>query len=435
MSLRRTANIHVLYLERAEDQRSADGKRLAGLHLDQRPGGLGPTLCDACEGVKDSWRGRCDNFQCALRMCCAEGTLFRRAVQQFAVLSPRAAVRYELPKFGPWLSRQGTKRPTEALVIGAALRAAASQLAPESGVTHSALTCTDDGEGDAMWSWAASWASQVRAAASGRVVTLLLEAGAPPLEPSPAAGVLAAHMSGSSSGGSSAAAAELSDVILVVGGPSGVPAAWRERLTRAVGGKKPLKAALRGGVQHSAPALLELLMLNERAELVPLLLDRLALSPEQHKAWRKAERELVHAWLRRLGVGGGGACGAAGAGGGGANAGGVAAAGSAAAGAGGDEGQAGGGGAAGAPGRSAAAELDALLATHRSLLQRLATAPAQQSAPVAVAARLEAATHAAPRAMLAAAQQPAAAAASSGGGTAQRKRKRANKNGSSSRPA
>ena len=71
MSLRRTANIHVLYLERAEDQRSADGKRLAGLHLDQRPGGLGPTLCDACEGVKDSWRGRCDNFQCALRMCCA----------------------------------------------------------------------------------------------------------------------------------------------------------------------------------------------------------------------------------------------------------------------------------------------------------------------------------------------------------------------------
>ena len=38
-----------------------------------------------------------------------------------------------------------------------------------------------------------------------------------------------------------------------------------------VGGKKPLRAALRGGLQHSAPALLELLMLNERAELVPLL--------------------------------------------------------------------------------------------------------------------------------------------------------------------
>ena len=268
--MRRTANIHVLYLERAEDQRSSDGKRLVGLHLDQRSG-LGPTLCDAegFAGVRDSWRGRCDNFQCALRMCCAEGALFRQAVQQFAVLSPRAAVRYELPKFGAWLSGQGTKRPTEALVIGAALRAAASQLAPESGVTHSALACSDDGEGDAMWSWAASWAARVRAAASGRVVTLLLEAGAPPLEPSPAAGALAAHLSGG--GGGSGSATELSDVILVVGGPSGVPAVWRERLTRAVGGKKPLRAALRGGLQHSAPALLELLMLNERAELVPLL--------------------------------------------------------------------------------------------------------------------------------------------------------------------
>eukprot|EP00964_Phaeocystis_antarctica_P037074 scaffold21186_cov67-Phaeocystis_antarctica.AAC.5 len=31
-------------------------------------------------------------------------------------------------------------------------------------------------------------------------------------------------------------------------------------------------------------------------------MDRLAVPPEQHKAWRRAERELLHAWLRRLGV-------------------------------------------------------------------------------------------------------------------------------------
>ena len=170
--------IHVLYLERAEDQRTADGKRSAGLHLEQTAG-LGPYICTACHAVADTWRNRCDNFQCALRMCCAEGALFRPSVAQFAVLSPRAALAYELPTLGAWMAVQGTKRPTEALVVGAALRVAAGTLDPaECGVTHARLVCDSDGEGDAMWAWAAQWAGAVRASAAGKVVTLLLEAGA-----------------------------------------------------------------------------------------------------------------------------------------------------------------------------------------------------------------------------------------------------------------
>jgi hypothetical protein len=174
----RPARVHVLYLERAEDQRTADGKRSAGLHLEQTPG-LGPYICATCDAVADSWRNRCDNFQCALRMCCAEGALFRPSVAQFAVLSPRAALAYSLPAFGAWMAAQGTKRPTEALVVGAALRVAAGALDPAAcGVTHVPLACDSDGDGDAMWAWAAQWAGAVRASAAGKVVTLLLEAGA-----------------------------------------------------------------------------------------------------------------------------------------------------------------------------------------------------------------------------------------------------------------
>ena len=92
----RPARVHVLYLERAEDQRTSDGKRSAGLHLEQTPG-LGPYICTTCDAVADTWRNRCDNFQCALRMCCAEGALFRPSVAQFAVLSPRAALAYPNP--------------------------------------------------------------------------------------------------------------------------------------------------------------------------------------------------------------------------------------------------------------------------------------------------------------------------------------------------
>jgi len=46
------------------------------------------------------------------------------------------------------------------------------------GITHVPLACDSDGDGDAMWAWAAQWAGAVRASAAGKVVTLLLEAGA-----------------------------------------------------------------------------------------------------------------------------------------------------------------------------------------------------------------------------------------------------------------
>ena len=95
---------------------------------------------------------------------------------------------------------------------------------------------------------------------------MLLEAGAPPLVPSPIAGALAAHLG---------ATEPPTDYILLVGGPSGVPGAWRSRVQRAMG-TTLLKVALRGGLQHAAPALLEMLLANERGELGGMVMDRLA---------------------------------------------------------------------------------------------------------------------------------------------------------------
>ena len=326
--------VHVLYLETAEDQRGSDGLRSPGVHLNER--GRGPALCAACGGVADAWRGRLDNMQTALRMCCSEGALFRPSVAQFALVSPRAVIRYSLAEFGGWLSERGTKRATEAVVIGAALRAASGELPAASGVSHAPLEVAPDGSPECMWAWVAGWAAAVRArAAGGRVVALLLDAAAPPLEHTTAAGALAASLRGCG----------VSDLLLCVGGPSGVPRRWQERLAAALGGERGepapplLGVSLRGGVQHSAPALAELLLLHERGRLLPLVQDRLALSDEQHKAWRRAEREIVHAWLRALGLHA-------------------------------DGNTADGGGAA----LPAAAEVARLLEAHRALLQRLEAA-------------------------------------------------------------
>lgn len=281
----------MLYLETAEDQRDVHGHHSSGCHLNVS--GLGPTLCSDCDGVSSVWRGRLDNMQCALRMCCAEGTIFRPFVTQFALLSPRAALIWDLKAFGKFMTESNTKRCTEAVVIGAGLRAAL--ISPESsgsGVTHSGFACDE-----AMWEWAAEWIGSLRMRAGdggGKVVSLLLDAAAPPLTTSTAAGALAARLK-------SATAASISDIIVIVGGPSGIPPSWRKRIAKLTG-KSAVKVSLEGAVQHSAPALAEILMLHERHELVPLLNDRLALTAEHHKAWCKAERQVVHMWLRHLGV-------------------------------------------------------------------------------------------------------------------------------------
>jgi hypothetical protein len=241
--------------------------------------------------VADSWRGRLDNFQCTLRMCCSEGQLFRPCVSQVALISPRAALTYSLSDLGAWMNASGRKRPNETLLLGAALRKADPALpVVADGVTYAELRP----DGDAMWGWVSAWAQAVRDSASGRVVPVLLDATATPLAPSAAAGALATAL------GQAAQAEPISDLLFILGGPSGIPSRWQQPLVAAVG--SPIRVALRGGLAHSAPALLELLLLHERGELLPLLLDREAVSPAQLKRWRKMEREMHHAWLRALGV-------------------------------------------------------------------------------------------------------------------------------------
>lgn len=287
------ARIHVLYLEQADDQRGPDGRRSPGVHLNVR--GLGPCLCAGCGGVADVWRGRADNMQTTLRMCCAEGSLVRPFVAQFAFASPRASLLYDVPRLGAWMHAQGTKRPTEALVVGSALRAHAGELSAE----ESGVACTPhapEAEDAHMWAWVGEFVRGVRARAradGGTAVSLTLDKKAPLLCPSPMAGVLARA--------SGAPAPRLADVIVVIGGPSGLTRGWAARLELALGEPR-LPVSLRGGLQHSYAALLDVLLMQERGELLPALLDRLAVPAELLKRARAAEHELRRAWLACIGL-------------------------------------------------------------------------------------------------------------------------------------
>ncbi|KAG8466279.1 hypothetical protein KFE25_002035 [Diacronema lutheri] len=293
-----TARIHVLYLERGDDQRE-EGQRSAGVHLNVA--GRGPCLCTGCDGVADVWRGRLDNMQTTLRMCCAEGALFRPFVAQFAFASPRASLLYDVPRLGAWMNAQGAKRPTEALIVGSALRAHAGSLsAAVSGVacdSHATPSEGSVGAGDeAMWAWVDAFISRVRARAhadGGLAVALTLDRKAPILCPSAMSGVLAR---------ASGATRRIADVVVAIGGPSGLSGGWTARLNLALADPR-LSVSLRGGLQHSYSALLDVLLMHERGELEPALHDRLAVPAELLRRARTAEHELRRAWLAAIGLG------------------------------------------------------------------------------------------------------------------------------------
>lgn len=243
-------------------------------------------------------------MQTTLRMCCAEGSIMRPFVAQFAFASPRASLLYDVPRLGAWMSAQGTKRPTEALIVGSALRAHSGNLsAEESGIScslHAAAAnggpCGDTSDDAAMWAWVSHLVSSVRARAllqGGVAVALTLDKKAPVLCPSPLAGVLASAMGPSTP--------RLTDVIVVIGGPSGLARGWASRLDAAIGEPR-LAVSLRGGLQHSYAALLDVLLMHERAELVPALQDRLAVPAALLKRARAAEHELRRTWLACIGL-------------------------------------------------------------------------------------------------------------------------------------
>jgi hypothetical protein len=290
-----SARVHVLYLEQADDQRGGDGVRCAGVHLGEP--GRGACLCSSCGGVADVWRGRLDNMQTTLRMCCAEGAIFRPFVAQFAFASPRHSLLYDIHRLGGWMRAQGAKRPTEALIVGSALRVHAGELsAEESGISVTSHSSASASGAEAMWAWTTAFVSEIRARAhadGGIALALSLDKKAPLLSPSPMAGVLGRAMGG--------AQPSIRDIIIAIGGPSGLTHGWGARLSVALA-TPHVSVSLRGGLQHSYGALVEVLLMHERAELVPALSDRLSVPPELLKRARAAEHELRRAWLVRLGL-------------------------------------------------------------------------------------------------------------------------------------
>jgi len=167
----------------------------------------------------------------------------------------------------------------------------------ESGIAVSSHALAAGGADDEMWAWVGGFVARVRERAKeegGLAVALTLDKKAPLLSPTPMAGVLAQ---------ASGAQPAVADIVVVVGGPSGFTAGWAAKLNEVLGEpKERLAVSLRGGLQHSYAAVLDLLLMHEREELLPLLLDRLAVPVDVLKRARAAEHELRRAWVASLGL-------------------------------------------------------------------------------------------------------------------------------------
>lgn len=196
--------------------------------------------------------------------------------------------------FGTWMRSSNLKRPTEAVVLGAAVRAAAGDSAGASpGVTFEAA------QGD-MHARIQRRIRAVRPPAGARGAVLVLDKKGQTLSPHMSSGLVAAALDPQR--------APLQRIVVLLGGPAGLPKDLVPGLH--VPAMPVVRTALRGGTFHSYTALAEILSMHERDELVPALDDLLVLPKHLAKAWRRAEREVCTLWLSALGLVGGGPRGA-----------------------------------------------------------------------------------------------------------------------------
>eukprot|EP00931_Biecheleriopsis_adriatica_P114100 TRINITY_DN8953_c0_g1_i2.p1 TRINITY_DN8953_c0_g1~~TRINITY_DN8953_c0_g1_i2.p1 ORF type:complete len:539 (-),score=84.19 TRINITY_DN8953_c0_g1_i2:165-1781(-) len=96
--------------------------------------GAAPWICDHCNDLVDSWRGRFDNAQVTLRMCASEGAGFKDYVQDFLMLSVKASFALNLQNFYRWSVQQKKKVLTERIVLGSLLEASQRRLKGKTGI-------------------------------------------------------------------------------------------------------------------------------------------------------------------------------------------------------------------------------------------------------------------------------------------------------------
>lgn len=217
-----------------------------------------PWICQHCDAVADTWRGRFESAQVALRMCAGEGCGFKQYVQSFLMLSAKASVGYNLPVFYRWSAARRTKVLSERLVVGTPLEVWAGRL-PAGGECG---VCVDNAPG--AWLRALQGlARQLQAeahAARGAFGALLLDSSGRELR--------LAEMLAHPGGG------RIERLLILLGGPDGMPSGTADKLEHVLKEFTDfplLHCSLPGDDGHSSYGLAALFVFHDQGVLLPFL--------------------------------------------------------------------------------------------------------------------------------------------------------------------
>lgn len=238
------------------------------------PGGF-PRIDRNSDALVDSWKGRMENAQVTLRMCASEGPGFKRYVKHFMMLSAKACVEFRLTQYHRHNTLNRRKVLTERIVIGGILDCYHRR------ATNTGMRISNGSPGDDFVTCLRRRARRYRAQASkqgGHFAAVILEGGSCELRFAAATRALERLEEQRSRSSRASNGARLQRLLLILGGPDGIPEQIRESLRQTLEKYTDfplLGLALPGGTLHSYYALATVLVFHDQGLLLPFLEQQL----------------------------------------------------------------------------------------------------------------------------------------------------------------
>jgi len=261
-----------------------------------------PSFCGHCGSVAQVHKHRWDNIMAVLRACCTDDGRWREDVAEVVACSPGRLVMYDAPVMSRYMQSTGFVAMTESAAVGIPLQVVAGQVDPnECGVYVERLGRPQQWlglqslchGGQAAVEFVEDWARQIRLNAAkhgGFVVPVVFdEMGAELLQEGPR-------------NVDPATAASLTDVIALIGGPTGMEEDVRDSLCMVLEHatqEDVVWIGLPGGKQHSAVVVCDVLQQNTRGNVVAELLRIRQFVSEARASGIPSRREAVEAALQR----------------------------------------------------------------------------------------------------------------------------------------
>lgn len=216
-----------------------------------------------------------ENAQVTLRMCASEGPGFKRYVKHFMMLSAKACVEFRLTQYHRHNTLNRRKVLTERIVIGGILDCYHRR------ATNTGMRISNGSPGDDFVTCLRRRARRYRAQASkqgGHFAAVILEGGSCELRFAAATRALERLEEQRSRSSRASNGARLQRLLLILGGPDGIPEQIRESLRQTLEKYTDfplLGLALPGGTLHSYYALATVLVFHDQGLLLPFLEQQL----------------------------------------------------------------------------------------------------------------------------------------------------------------